>query len=249
MTDKLLKGKNAVVTGAAAGIGEAIARTFAAEGAGVAIWDVDGELAEKTAEAIRATGALARSYKADVSDWDSVKNTAQEILEEFEIIDALVNNAGITSDNLLVRMSDEQWKRVLDVNLKGAFHCTKAFVPGMLRRRSGKIISIASVVGMMGNVGQANYAASKAGLIGLTKSLARELASRSICVNAIAPGFIKTRMTEGLSEAQKTALAQQIPLARLGEVGDIARAALFLASDMSNYITGQTLVVDGGMIM
>jgi len=245
----LLEGKNAVVTGGATGIGRAIARTFAGEGAGVAICDLDYEGAERTAEEIGSTGTTARAYKTDVSDWENVAEVAEKVLQDFGAVDILVNNAGITRDNLLIRMSDEEWQDVLDVNLKGVFHCTKAFVPGMLRRRSGKIISIASVVGMMGNAGQANYAASKAGIIGLTKSLARELAARGINVNAIAPGFIKTRMTEALSEKQRSALVERIPFSRLGEPEDVAKSALFLASELSDYITGQVLVVDGGMVM
>ena len=249
MKTKLLVEKNAVVTGGAAGIGRAIAHAFAAEGAGVAICDLDHEGAEKTAEGIRSEGGIARDYKADVSDWDNVREISEKILADFGAIDILVNNAGITRDNLIIRMSEEEWKEVLDVNLKGVFHVTKAFVPGMLRRRSGKIISIASVVGMMGNAGQANYAASKAGIIGLTKSLARELAPRGINVNAIAPGFITTRMTEALSEKQTSALVERIPLSRLGQPDDVAKTALFLASELSDYITGQVLVVDGGMVM
>jgi len=246
---KLLEGKNAVVTGGAAGIGKAIAQSFAAEGAGVAICDLDAEAAEKTAAELRSAGSTARAYKTDVSVWANVKEVVEEILEAFGAIDILVNNAGITRDNLIIRMSDEEWSKVLDVNLKGVFNFTKALVPGMLRRRPGKVISIASVVGIMGNAGQANYAASKAGIIGLTKSLARELAPRGICVNAIAPGFIKTRMTEALSEQQKSSLMERIPFARLGEPEDVAKSALFLASELSDYITGQVLVVDGGMVM
>jgi 3-oxoacyl-[acyl-carrier protein] reductase len=249
MKAMLLEGKNAVVTGGAAGIGRAIAQTFAAEGAGVAICDLDYEGARRTAEEIEANGATARAYQTDVSDSESVAQAAERILRDFGVVDVLVNNAGITRDNLLIRMSEEEWQSVLGVNLKGAFHCTKAFVPGMLRRRSGKIISIASVVGIMGNAGQANYAASKAGIIGLTKSLARELAPRGINVNAIAPGFITTRMTEALTEKQKAALLERIPFSRLGEPEDVAKSALFLASDLSDYITGQVLVVDGGMVM
>lgn len=249
MKAKLLEGKNAVVTGGAAGIGKAIAETFAAEGAGVAICDVDRKGAKKAAEDVRSTREVARDYAMDVSGWESVRDAAAKIIEDFGAIDILVNNAGITRDNLIIRMSDADWEDVLSVNLKGAFHSTKAFTPGMLRRRAGKIISIASVVGIMGNAGQANYAASKAGIIGLTKSLARELAPRGICVNAIAPGFIETRMTEVLSDQQKAALVERIPLSRLGEPMDVAKVALFLASEMSDYITGQILVVDGGMIL
>jgi len=251
---KLLEGKNAVVTGAAGGIGKAIAVLFASEGAGVALCDVDGETAEKTAEEIRGHGGprlpAARAYAVDVSRWEDVSEVAKKITLQMQgSVHILVNNAGITRDNLLIRMSDEEWNRVLDVNLKGAFNVTKAFAPGMLRQRAGKIISISSVVGIMGNPGQANYAASKAGIIGLTKALAKELAPRGICVNAIAPGFIQTRMTEALTEDQKQALRSRIPLGRLGEAEDVAKAALFLASELSDYVTGQILIVDGGMVM
>lgn len=249
MKDKLLEGKNAVVSGGAAGIGRAIARAFAAEGAGVALCDVDYESAEKTAQDIRSAGGTASAYKMDVSDWDNVREVAKNVLEALGDVHIVVNNAGITRDNLIVRMSDREWNDVLNVNLKGAFNFTKAFVPGMLRRRSGKVISIASVVGIIGNPGQANYAASKAGIIGLTKSLARELAPRGINVNAIAPGFIKTSMTDGLTDQQTASLVERIPFSRLGEPEDVAKAALFLASELSDYITGQVLVVDGGMVM
>lgn len=249
MKARLLEGKNAVVTGGAAGIGRAIARTLAAEGAGVAICDLDYENAEKTAEEIRSAGSTAHAYKTDVSDWDNVSEVAKKVLHEFGDVHILVNNAGITRDNLIIRMSDAEWNDVLNVNLKGVFNVTKAFVPGMLRRRSGKIISIASVVGIMGNAGQANYAASKAGIIGFTKAVAKELAPRGINVNAIAPGFIKTRMTDSLTEQQKSALLSRIPFARFGEPEDVAKGVVFLASDLSDYITGQALVVDGGMVM
>jgi 3-oxoacyl-[acyl-carrier protein] reductase len=249
MRAKLLEGKKAVVTGAAAGIGRAIAHTFAVEGAGVAVCDLDYENAEKAAEEIRSAGAVARAYRTDVSNWKNATEVVEKILEEFEAVDILVNNAGITRDNLIIRMSDDEWNDVLNVNLKGVFNFTKAVAPSMLRRRAGKIISISSVVGLMGNAGQANYAASKAGIIGLTKALAREFAPRGVSVNAIAPGFINTRMTEALTEQQRATLLSRIPFARLGEPEDIARSALFLASDLSDYITGHVLVVDGGMVM
>lgn len=249
MKAKLLEGKNAVVTGSAGGIGKAIAMLFASEGAAVAIWDLDSETAEHTAQTIRATGGSATAAAVDVSRSDNVADAARKVAADLGSVHILVNNAGITRDNLLIRMSDDEWNRVLDVNLNGAFHVTKAFVPGMLRQRAGKIISISSVVGLMGNPGQANYAASKAGILGMTKSLAKELAPRGICVNAIAPGFIQTRMTEALTEDQKQALALRIPLGRLGQPEDIASAALFLASELSDYVTGQILVVDGGMVM
>jgi 3-oxoacyl-[acyl-carrier protein] reductase len=246
---KLLDGKTAVVTGAAAGIGRAIARILAAEGARVALCDIDYENAEKTAEEIRSEGATAAAYEANVADWNSASEVAEKILAEFGAVDILVNNAGIVRDNLIIRMSDSEWNEVLNVNLKGVFNFTKAFIPGMLRRRSGKIISISSVVGIMGNAGQANYAASKAGVIGFTKAMAKELAPRGINVNAVAPGFIKTKMTEGLTEQQRSALLGRIPFSRFGEPEDVARSVLFLASELSDYITGQVLVVDGGMVM
>jgi len=246
---KVLDGKTAVVTGGGAGIGKAIARTLAAEGARVAVCDIDNQSAEKTAEEIRSERGTAQAYKADAADSRSVAEVAEKILAEFGAVDILVNNAGITKDNLIIRMSDSEWNDVLNVNLKGVFNFTKAFVPGMLRRRSGKIISISSVVGIMGNAGQANYAASKAGVIGFTKALAKELAPRGINVNAVAPGFIKTKMTEGLTEQQRSALLERIPFSRFGEPDDVARSVLFLASELSDYVTGQVLVVDGGMVM
>ncbi len=249
MKARLLEGKTAVVTGGASGIGKAIATTFAAEGARVAVCDLDRENAEKVAGEIRAAGGAARAYETDVSDWGNVAEVAKKVLEDLGAVNILVNNAGITRDNLIVRMSDKEWNDVLSVNLKGVFNVTKAFVPGMLRQRSGKVISISSVVGIMGNAGQANYAASKAGIIGLTKALAKELAPRGITVNAIAPGFIKTRMTEALTQDQASALVQRIPLSRLGEPDDVAKGALFLASELSDYITGHVLIVDGGMVM
>ena len=249
MKAKVLDGKTAVVTGGGAGIGKAIARTLAAEGARVAVCDIDNQSAEKTAEEIRSERGTAQAYKADAADSRSVAEVAEKILAEFGAVDILVNNAGITKDNLIIRMSDSEWNDVLNVNLKGVFNFTKAFVPGMLRRRSGKIISISSVVGIMGNAGQANYAASKAGVIGFTKALAKELAPRGINVNAVAPGFIKTKMTEGLTEQQRSALLERIPFSRFGEPDDVARSVLFLASELSDYVTGQVLVVDGGMVM
>ncbi len=249
MKAKLLDGKAAVVTGAAAGIGRAVARILAVEGARVALCDIDYENAEKTAEEIRSEGATAAAYEANVADWNSASEVAEKILAEFGAVDILVNNAGIARDNLIIRMSDSEWNEVLNVNLKGVFNFTKAFVPGMLRRRSGKIISISSVVGIIGNAGQANYAASKAGVIGFTKAMAKELAPRGINVNAVAPGFIKTKMTEGLTEQQRSALLGRIPFSRFGEPEDVARSVLFLACELSDYITGQVLVVDGGMVM
>jgi len=240
-----LTGKTALVTGGARGIGRAIAATLAANGARVAIADLDLAAAEKTAGEI----GQASGFACDVSDPAAVTQLVQTVEEAFGSLDILVNNAGITRDNLMARMKDEDWDAVMNVNLRAAFVATRAVQRGMMKRRWGRIINIASVVGIMGNKGQANYAASKAGLIGLTKSAARELASRNILVNAVAPGFIQTAMTDKLSDEARTTLAGQIPLARLGEPQDIANAVAFLASDLAAYITGQVLVVDGGMVM
>ncbi len=240
-----LTGKTALVTGAARGIGRSIAETLVACGARVAIADLDLASAEKTAGEI----GEARGFACDVSDPAQVTMLIQTVEDAFGSLDILVNNAGITRDNLMARMKDEDWDAVMAVNLRSAFVATRAVQRGMMKRRFGRIINIASVVGIMGNKGQANYSASKAGLIGLTKSAAKELASRNILVNAIAPGFIQTAMTEKLPEEAKAALAAQIPLARLGDPKDIANAVAFLASDLASYITGQVLVVDGGMVM
>jgi len=248
--EKKLKDKVALVTGSASGIGRAIALRFAREGADVVISDVNLEGALKTADEIAAeTSARTMAVKLDVSDSSSCSEAVKSVIEKFQKIDILVNNAGITKDNLILRMSDEEFARVIDVNLKGVFNMTRAVARDMLKARSGRIINIASVVGLMGNAGQANYSASKGGVIALTKTAAREFASRGILVNAIAPGFIKTAMTEVLSEEAKTKLASLIPLGRLGEVEDVASAALFLASGDSSYITGQVLSVNGGMYM
>jgi 3-oxoacyl-[acyl-carrier protein] reductase len=241
-----LMGRIALVTGGSRGIGRAIADALHAAGAGVAILDRDAERAPMTA---REIGDDVCAMIADVTDPDQVASALATVEESCGPIDILVNNAGITKDGLLVRMSDDDWDTVLDVNLRGAFLLTRAVARGMMKRRWGRIINISSVVGVMGNAGQANYAASKAGLIGFTKSVARELASRNVLVNAIAPGFIETDMTGALTEAQRDTLRAQIPLGRLGQGVDIARAVLFLASDHADYITGQVLVVDGGMVM
>lgn len=241
-----LMGRIALVTGGSRGIGRAIADALHAAGAGVAILDRDAERAPITA---REIGDDVCAMIADVTDPDQVASALATVEESCGPIDILVNNAGITKDGLLVRMSDDDWDTVLDVNLRGAFLLTRAVARGMMKRRWGRIINISSVVGLMGNAGQANYAASKAGLIGFTKSVARELASRNVLVNAIAPGFIETDMTGALTEAQRDTLRAQIPLGRLGQGVDIARAVLFLASDHADYITGQVLVVDGGMVM
>ena len=239
----------AVVTGAGRGIGRAIALKFAAEGADVACVSRTAENSEKVAAEVRALGRKAWAYAVDVADAAAVETAAKKILAECGRVDILVNNAGVTRDGLLMRMSGEDWDAVLDTNLKGAFHVTKAFNRAMLKQRAGRIINISSVVGLMGNAGQANYAASKAGLIGFTQSCAREFASRNVTVNAIAPGFIETDMTAALSEAARTDLLKSIPLGRFGQGEDIASAALFLAGPAGRYITGQVLTVDGGMVM
>lgn len=239
----------AVVTGAGRGIGRAIALKFAAEGADVACVSRTAENAEKVAGEIRALGRKAWAYATDVADTASVGATAEKILADAGKADILVNNAGITRDGLLMRMSEADWDSVLDTNLKGAYLFTKAFARSFIKQRSGRIINIASVVGLMGHAGQCNYAASKAGLIGFTKSIARELASRGITANALAPGFIETDMTSVLTEQMKTDLLKSIPLNCFGQAEDIANAALFLAAPAARYITGQVLTVDGGMVM
>jgi len=239
-----------IVTGAGRGIGHAIALRFAREGARVASVSRSEENAKKTADEINALWAdAAKAYALDVADHATTQQVAAQILQDFGRVDVLVNNAGVTRDALSMRMSVEDWDTVLNTNLKGAFNFCQAVMRSMTKQRSGRIINISSVSGLMGNAGQANYAASKAGLIGLTKTLARELASRGITVNAVAPGFIVTDMTSGLSEEVKQNLMSRIPLAKLGQPDDIAAAVAFLASSEANYITGQVLTVDGGMVM
>ncbi len=244
-----LSGQIAVVTGAGRGIGRAIALKFASQGADVVCVSRTVENSEKVAAEIRALGRKAWALAVDVSDSTSVNAAAEKILAETGKVDILVNNAGVTRDGLLMRMSDEDWDAVLNTNLKGAFNFTRAFSRSFIKQRSGRIINVASVIGLIGNAGQVNYAASKAGLIGLTKSVARELAGRGITVNAIAPGFIETDMTAVLKEEIKTELLKRIPLNCLGQAEDIAHAALYLAGAGSKYVTGQVLVVDGGMVM
>jgi 3-oxoacyl-[acyl-carrier protein] reductase len=241
-----LSGKVALVTGSTRGIGRAIAETLASAGAQVAVVGRDVTRACAAAEEI---GHGARGFACDVSDPAQVTTLVSEVEAAFGTLDVLVNNAGLTRDNVIVRLKDEDWDAVIDANLRGAFATIRAASRGMMKRRSGRIINITSVVGIIGNRGQANYAASKAGLIGLTKSVAKELASRNILCNAVAPGFIATDMTAGLSEEQRRSLESQIPLERLGSPADIAGAVAFLASDLAGYITGQVLVVDGGMVM
>ena len=239
----------AVVTGAGRGIGRAIALKFAAGGADVVCISRTAENSEKVAGEVRALGRRAWAHAVDVSDAAAVAAVVEKILAECARVDILVNNAGVTRDGLLMRMSESDWDTVLDTNLKGAFHFTKGFARGFIKQRSGRIINVASVIGLIGNAGQANYSASKAGLIGFTKATAKELASRGITANALAPGFIETDMTAGLKEELKTELLKQIPLGTLGQAEDIASAALFLASPAAKYITGQVLAVDGGMVM
>ncbi|WP_158737664.1 3-oxoacyl-[acyl-carrier-protein] reductase [Alteribacillus sp. YIM 98480] len=246
----MLNGKSALVTGASRGIGRAIALELAKNGANVAVnYAGSAQKAEEVAAACKDYGVEAFAIQADVSKEDDVKAMIKEVTNVFGSIDILVNNAGITRDNLVMRLKEEDWDAVLDTNLKGVFQCAKAAARPMMKQRGGKIINIASVVGILGNAGQANYTAAKAGVIGLTKTLAREFAPRSIQVNAVAPGFIATDMTEELQEDSKEALLQQIPLGVLGEPEDIAKTVRFLASEDAKYITGQTVHVDGGMAM
>lgn len=245
-----LKDKVAVITGGAQGIGYAIASRYASEGAHIAICDVAEELCKKSADELQQKyGVQTLAAKVDVTRIADCEDLVQKCLDKFGRIDILVNNAGITKDNLVMRMSDQEWDAVLAVNLKGSFNCTKAVIRPMMKGKAGRIINICSIVGLMGNAGQANYAASKGGLIAMTKTCAREFASRNVLVNAIAPGFIRTRMTDMLSEDQKQKLSALIPLTRLGEAEDVASAALFLASDDASYITGHVLSVNGGMYM
>jgi len=246
---KQLENQIAVVTGAGRGIGRAIALKFASEGADVVCVSRTAENSEKVAGEVRALGRKAWALAVDVSDTAAVSAAAEKILADCGKVDILINNAGVTRDGLLMRMSDADWDVVLNTNLKGAFLFTKAFTRAFVKQRSGRIINVASIIGLVGNAGQANYAASKAGLIGFTQSIAKELGSRNITVNALAPGFIETDMTAALSAELKTELLKKIPLNGLGQPEDIANAALFLASSGARYITGQVLTVDGGMVM
>lgn len=246
----MLKGKNALVTGSSRGIGRAIALELGKKGANVAVNYAGNEaMAQEVVDELKALGVEAIKIRANVADETDVKAMIKEVITTFGTLDILVNNAGITRDNLLMRMKVEDFDDVIETNLKGAFLCTKAVTRQMMKQRAGKIINIASIVGVSGNPGQANYVAAKAGLIGLTKSTAKELASRNIHVNAIAPGFITTEMTDVLSDEQKAAILSTIPLEKLGEPEDIANVVCFLASDETKYITGQTIHVDGGMVM
>jgi len=250
MCQKRLLNKIAIVTGGAQGIGKSIVRKLASEGANCVIVDVDIQSAENTAKEVREESNVETLvFKVDVSNFQEVQNCVDETFKKFGRIDILVNNAGITKDNLILKMTEEEWDKVLDTNLKGCFNFIKAASKYMLKQRSGRIINIASVVGLMGNPGQANYSASKGGLIALTKTVAKEFASRNILVNAVAPGYIKTRMTEALTEEQKKKLQEYIPLNRLGEPEDVANAVWFLSIEESSYITGQVISVNGGMYM
>ena len=244
-----LENQVAVVTGAGRGIGRAIALRFAQAGADVVVVSRTVENSEKTAAEIRALGRKAWALAVDVSDPAAIATAAETVLQQAGRVDILVNNAGVTKDGLLMRMSESDWDTVLNTNLRGAFLFTKALTRTFLKQRSGRIINLASVIGLIGNAGQANYAASKAGLIGFTKSVAKEFGSRGVTCNAIAPGFIETDMTAALNEAQKEAILKQIPLGSLGQASDIAEAALYLAGPGGRYITGQVLTVDGGMVM
>jgi 3-oxoacyl-[acyl-carrier protein] reductase len=241
-----LTGRVALVTGSTRGIGKSIAESLAASGAKVAVVGRDAGRASEIASAISAE---ARGYAADVGDSASVSALVENVEKDFGSLDILINNAGLTRDNILFRIKDEDWDAVLDTNLRGAFVAIRAAARGMMKRRWGRIVNIASVVGLVGNKGQANYAASKAGLIGMTKSVAKELASRNILANVVAPGYIETDMTSAMTDEAKTTLFAQIPLGRLGTPNDIAGLVTFLSSDAAAYITGQTFVVDGGMVM
>jgi 3-oxoacyl-[acyl-carrier protein] reductase len=244
-----LKNKSAIVTGGGRGIGKEIALLLAENGADIALADVDEKTLEETSRDITAKGVKAFSFEVDVSNSADTEKMADQVFEKFGKIDILVNNAGITRDNLIMRMRDDEWDKVIAINLKGTFNCTKSVCRYMIKQRSGKIINVASIIGITGNFGQANYSASKAGVIALTKTSAKEFASRNINVNAVAPGFIQTAMTDALKEDIRKKMTENIPLARMGTPKDVANAVLFLASDSSSYITGQTIVIDGGLVM
>lgn len=244
-----LDNKIALVTGAGRGIGRAVVLKLAGAGADIAAVDLKAEFCAETCDMVRALGRRAWAHGADVSKAADVDQTVEKVLAECGKVDVLVNNAGITKDTLLMRMSEADWDAVLNINLKGTFLMTKALTRAFVKQRSGRIVNIASIIGLIGNAGQCNYAASKAGVIGLTKSVARELASRSITCNAIAPGFIETHMTAQLSDELRQKMLANIPLGRLGSADDVASAVLFFAGDQAAYITGQVLTVDGGMVM
>lgn len=249
----MLRQKRALITGGTSGIGKEIAKYFVSQGADVAIFGTNAEKGQTVLQELQACradqGQKVHLDIVDVASFAAVEKSINTLLETWGGIDILINNAGITRDSLLVRMSEEDWDKVLEVNLKSVFNTCRVIARAMMKARSGKIINVTSVVGLTGNAGQVNYAASKSGMIGFTKSLAKELASRNICVNCIAPGFIQTPMTDALSDKQKEAILEKVPFARLGSPLDIAKAALFLASDQSDYITGQTITIDGGMVL
>lgn len=246
----MLTGKNALVTGASRGIGRAIALEFAKQGANVAVnYAGSEEKAQAVVDELTTLGVKAFKIQVDVTEDASVKKMMKEVINQFGRIDILVNNAGITKDNLLLRMKEDEFDQVINTNLKGVFLCTKAVTRQMMKQKAGKIINVSSIVGVSGNAGQANYTAAKAGVIGLTKTTAKELASRNILVNAVAPGFIATEMTDALTDEQKEEMLAMIPLAKLGTAEDVAHVVRFLASDDAGYITGQTLHIDGGMVM
>jgi len=244
-----LNGKVAVVTGAAQGIGKTITLLLAEKGASLVLCDINLEAAEETAREIEERGGKCLVLKSDVSNFQDAEKIIKQAVERFGSIDILINNAGITKDNVLLRMKEEQWDQVMAVNLKGTFNFTKASIKVMLRKRSGRIVNIASITGMMGNAGQANYSASKAGVIGFTKAVAREYADRGITVNAVAPGFIATAMTDAIPEKEKEELIKQIPMKKLGTPEDVANAVYFLVSDEARYITGHVIGVNGGLYM
>jgi len=243
----MLNGKLVLVTGASRGIGNAIALTLGAAGATVIGTATSEEGAKNISKTFSENNILGRGMSLNVTDNDQISNVLKAVTEEYGTVDILINNAGITRDNILLRMKEEEWDEIISTNLSSVYKMSKAVLRGMIKKRSGRVISITSVVGAMGNAGQSNYAASKAGIIGFTKSLAREVGVRGITVNAIAPGFIETDMTDSLPDAQKAALASQIPMGRLGTVDEIAKAALFLAGDNASYITAQTIHINGGM--
>ena len=246
---KLLENRTAIVTGGARGIGEAICLKLASEGCNIVVSDIDLQVAEQCAAKVKTFGVDAIAVKTDVSQYQDAEELFKAGLDKFQKIDILVNNAGITRDKLIMRMNEEEWDAVISVNLKGTYNCIKAGTRTFFKQRTGKIINMASVVGIMGNAGQVNYSASKAGVIGLTKSIAKEFGSRNIQVNAIAPGYIETEMTKNLPETAKEAFLNIIPLKKAGLPEDVAAVTLFLASSMADYVTGQVIKVDGGMVM